>query len=212
VLRAIGQELERDLREGSATREGALRRGELLRRSEDVFSSSVQLTARSGVLAEDPARELQRLAEVYLVHREVGERERRVSGRAAIRGAMEQAFRDAGVLELMRSVRASEFAAGRDPLVIDFGYAPRNRDEFRMYHAVSVETDAGAAKELAWSYPRVRDGMLRQGKRAELSAVVNDGVDEEEFAIAAMREAEIRVVPVSGMLAEAERARRSLIG
>ena len=103
-------------------------------------------------------------------------------------------------------------AAG-DPLKLDCGY--RN-GQVRLFHAVSLESDAELAKSLAFSMRALRDGVLRVEERElELTAVIEpiSAVSDAEmygFGVGLMEEAGLRVLTVADLGRVAETARREL--
>jgi hypothetical protein len=213
VLRALGEELATDFTLGTATREGTVVRGELLRKYEDMFSNNVQLSERRGLMAESPVAELEGLARMYLEHSVPSRGRLGQSGRAAILERMRLEFEARQVWRLFKKGIAVADYAGRpglgrskDPLKIDCGYAVPGTAEFKMYHALSLSDrgDANGAKALAYSYPRLRAGMLeREQRETQLTAIVGEDVDrtgdEVQFALEALEEAEIRVEDVSAL-------------
>jgi len=138
---------------------------------EDTFSNSIQMTDARACLAENVAAEMDLLMKMYVEPLRV-KQERRRTGRAAIAGAMRTEFERAGVWGLMRKrIAASLYTSPGDPMKIDCGYRPNGI--IRMFHAVSLEGDVEAAKVLAYSAPRLREGVTRvEGARLELTAVV----------------------------------------
>jgi hypothetical protein len=190
------------------------RREWLLRLLEEGLSNTLQITPAKAVLTENPAAELGKLAQMYL---ESQARERRaVAGRRVIYRAMREAFESAGVWALGRQdIAVATYGAKGDPLRIDFGYRPNG--VIKMFHSVSLETDVDAAKVLAFSYPTLREGLLRaESAGSELTAVVEDGLRREDdaigFALATLAASEIRVAAVSEMAGIAEQARVELSG
>ena len=98
---------------------------------------------------------------------------------------MRTEFEKARVWALMRKrIAASIYTQPGDPMKIDCGYRPNNgapgepvrggvNGVVKMFHAVSLDGDVEAAKVLAYSAPRLRDGVLRvEQARLELTAVV----------------------------------------
>jgi uncharacterized protein (UPF0335 family) len=85
-----------------------------------------------------------------------------------------------------------------------------------MFHAVSLESDAEAAKGIAYSAGALREGVMRvEGVALELTAVVESlaGVADAEqygFGVKAMERADIRVLTVADLGRAAETARREL--
>jgi hypothetical protein len=127
---------------------------------------------------------------------------------------------------------------------IDCGYRPNSgvpgelvrgggNGIIKMFHAVSLEADVEAAKVLAYSAPRLRDGVARvEGASLELTAVVeplravsNDRIaparsgdedqDDEDiqryrFGVESMESADIRVLTINDLARAAETARLDL--
>ncbi len=181
---------------------------------EDTLSNSLQISASRGTLAESLPTEMELLLRMY-VEPLKGKAERRAaSGRTAIAGRMRREFERAGVWELLRKrVAAREYTRPGDPLKIDCGY--RN-GQVRLFHAVSLESDAELAKSLAFSLPTLRDGVRRVEERElELTAVVEpiSTVSDAEmygFGVGLMEEAGLRVLTVADLGRVAETARREL--
>jgi hypothetical protein len=170
--------LEREIKERML--EGASSQAWLLQRMEDSFSNSIRLTPAKAVLADSPQEEIGRLAEMYL---ERSRRGGRVSGgRMQIYRTMRGEFERQGVWALMRhNIAASEYTHRGDPLKIDAAYRPNGM--VHMYHALSLEKDANAAKALAFSYPKLREGVMRVEKaETALTAIVESELDREDEA------------------------------
>ena len=184
----------------------------LIRRLQDSFSNAIQLSPTKGVLADEPALEIEALASLYLEARQTGRRE--TSGRARILGRMRDAFEQAGVWALMRkNIAAAQYTYKGDPLKIDCGYRPNG--EIKMFHAVSLAGDVDAAKVLAFSYPQIAAGIAREEKASSsMTAVVEDELDRSDeavlFALATLQGVGITVAGVGEMGAIAERARVEL--
>jgi hypothetical protein len=181
---------------------------------EDSLSNSVQITEMRGTLAESLPAEMEQLLRMYVEPLKAPAVRRKQSGRARIAGEMRDVFERAGVWRLMRKrIAASEYTQAGDPLKLDCGY--RN-GKVRMFHAVSLDTDAEGAKGLAYSAAGLRDGVRRvEGVELELTAVVEPvrEVGDEElyrFALGAMEREAIRVLTTSDLGRAAETARREL--
>jgi hypothetical protein len=103
---------------------------------------------------------------------------------------------------------------------IDCGYRPNG--VIKMFHAVSLEADVEAAKVLAWSAPRLVEGVQRvEGAKLELTAVVeplravSDDQDDEDteryrFGVETMESQQIRVLTMNDLARAAETARIDL--
>lgn len=185
---------------------------------EDTMSNSVQIAPARACLAESVPAELDQLMRMY-VDPARQRRPAKVSGRVAIAGAMRREFERAGVWELMRRrIAASDYTRAGDPLRIDCGYRPNGT--VRMFQAVSLNGDAEAAKVLAYSAPRLRDGVARvEGAMLELTAVVEplralsggeETVERYRYGVGSMEEQQIRVLTVSDLARVAETAKREL--
>jgi len=206
------QALEADLRQ-QLTR-GALDPATLLAKLQDYCSNSIQLTAPKGCLAQDPQRELDSLARMYL-ERRLGRGSPAREGRGLILGKMKDAFQQAGVWKLMKKkIAASDYTHKGDPLKIDCGYRPNG--VVRMFHAVPLAADVDAAKVLAFTYPDIRQGIARLEKAAsELTAVVEPDLDRADeailFALATLERSQIAVATTSELPMIADRARLELL-
>ena len=184
----------------------------------DTFSNSIQMTEGRACLAESLITELELLMRLYVEPLRVAQRPRH-TGRAAIAGAMRTQFERAGVWRLMRKkIAASLYTQPGDPMRIDCGYRPNG--VVKLFHAVSLEGDAEAAKGLAYSAPRLRDGVVRvEGARLELTAVVeplravsdeDESMERYRFGVEAMESQEIRVLTINDLTRAAETARAEL--
>jgi len=201
--------LERDIRRQLATIQD---RKVLLRRLEDSFSNVVQLSPVKGCMAEDPVREMEEMASIYLEAAKVGGK-REVSGRQRIVGKMREAFEQAGVAKLVLPVPAEPYTKRGDPFQFDFGY--RVGGEIKLFHAVSLKAGVDLAVMLAARYPRIVPVMSKMvGAVASLTAVIDDDVDRGQesvqFALGMMEDERIRVAVAAEMPKIAETARREL--
>jgi hypothetical protein len=179
---------------------------------EDSFSNVIQLSPAKGCLAEDPAREIEAMASMYLEGAKVGGK-REVSGRQRILGKMRDAFAQAGVEKLLDQVPVAPYTKPGDPFKFDFGY--RVAGEIKLFHAVSLKAGVDAAVLLAARYPRIAPVMSRVAEAAPvLTAVVDDdldrGQDSVQFALSMMEDEKIRIAAAAEMPMIAEVARREL--
>lgn len=218
---AVLEELENDLRE--QLRAGPLSAGSLVAKLQDYCSNALQLTPLTACLAEDPAREIETLARLYLERPVWHGSPTRVSARQAIVARMKNAFEQAGVWgRMLKKIAAADYTFAGDPLKIDCGYtavghrpSALGADGVRLFHAVSLATDADTAKVLAFSFPQLREGIeKKERRRAELTAITEDGLDLNDpaiaFALATLQRSEIAVATVAGLPDIAERARLDL--
>ena len=185
---------------------------------EDTLSNSVQLSAAKACLAESVAAEMELLMRMYVEPMKV-KRESVRTGRALIAGVMRREFERAGVWELMRKrISAAMYTEAGDPLKIDCGYRPNG--VIRMFQAVSLEGDLEAAKVLAFSAARLREGVRRvEGATLDLAAVVEplrEFAEEDEagqryrFGVGALEREQIRVLTVNDLGRVAETAKVEL--
>jgi hypothetical protein len=197
VLHSVEQELQRD-------------REFILKKIYDSFSNVLQISSTKACLTEDPVREMETLARMYLEGPKRQRHLRESSARAKIVGRMRDEFTRAGVWELMwKRVPASEYTRKGDPLKIDCGYKPNG--VVRLFHGVSLESDSDVAKVLAFSCPQLREGIARSLEAdAKLTAIVDsvDGLDDEgKFAKEVLTKAEIGIALTSELPRIAEQAR-----
>ena len=107
------------------------------------------------------------------------------TGRAAIAAAMRTEFERTGVWALMRKkIAASIYTQPGDPHE-DRLRLPTPKVSIKMFHAVSLAADVEAAKVLAFSAPRLHEGVQRvENATLELTAVVEPlqhGLDPERI-------------------------------
>jgi len=188
-------------------------RERLLRVMNESFSSLIQVSAPSACETESPAHEIGQLAQMYVetAHAVHG---RQVSGRQRIYSQMREAFEGAGVWSLMRRrIPVADYTHKGDPLKLDCGYRPNG--VVRFFHAVSLSNDMDTAKILAFSFPQIARGFAeREQMKAELTAVVEDGLDRGDdatsFALAMLERSRINVARQSELPRLADRARQEL--
>ena len=198
---------------------------------EDSLSNSIQISDPRACLAESMPAELDLLMQMYVEPMKV-KRETRRTGRAALAAAMRTQFERAGVWTLMRKrIAAAAYTMPGDPMKLDCGYRPQSmtgddgRGVIRIFHAVSLEADTEAAKVLAWSAPRLREGIRRlESAELDLAAVVEplravagepqepmtEAAEQYRFGVAAMEAQQIRVLTVADLARAAETARHEL--
>lgn len=184
----------------------------MLRRIQDSFSNALQSSELQACLAESPAAEADALARLYL-ERPRRRQPRELSARQAIYQRMRQEFESAGVWPLMEErIPAARYTHSGDPLKIDCGYSPNGT--VKLFHAIAL-ADVNAAKVLAFSFPRLAEGIRSAvGKQAQLTAVVEDDLPPDNESVGFARETlehqAIRVARVSTMPAVAAAAAREL--
>jgi hypothetical protein len=177
--------MESDLREKLHDMNGD--RDFILRRIEDSFSNILQTSDFQACLAESPAAEADELARLYL-ERPKRRQVRELSGRHAIFQRMRQEFETVGVWPLMwKEVPVSRYTSSGDPLKIDCGYSADGT--VKLFHAVSLQSNVDAAKILAFSFPRLAEGIRKtERKETQLTAVVEDNLPGDDDAVNFARE------------------------
>jgi hypothetical protein len=234
LLEALEAEIAARLAHEAASREPAAK--PVVALLEDSLSNSIQITEARACLAASVAAELDLLMTMYVDPLKAAPARRR-TGRAAIAAAMRTEFERAGVWALMRKrIAASIYTQTGDPLKIDCGYRPNG--VIKMFHAVSLSADAEAAKVLAYSAPRLHEGVQRiENAALSLTAVIeplraltsqeesppqsqshshshSDAEAETEaryrFAVATMEGQQIRVLTLADLARAAETARSDL--
>jgi hypothetical protein len=185
----------------------------LLKRLQDSFSASVQISPVAGCQTAEPTLELSVLSKIYLDSRDSNHKTV-ASGRQGIVGRMRNSFEQEGVLHLMvQGFAVEKYTRPGDPLKIDFGYTAGER--FNMLHAVSLKASVEHAVTLAYRFPKIREGVLKsEFATARLTAVVDDGLDlgqqEVAFALGVLEENRVQIATVSEMPRIAEIARMEL--
>jgi len=127
---------------------------------------------------------------------------------------------------MRKRIAASMYTLPGDSMKIDCGYRPNG--VVKMFHAVSLDGDVEAAKVLAYTAPRLRDGVVRvEGARLELTAVVEplravsdedeekhefeeESVERYRFGVETMESQEIRVLTTNDLARAAQTARIDL--
>lgn len=208
MLQALEQDLRNQLREMNGDHDL------LLRRIQDSFSNAIQPSEFQACLASSAVAEADELARLYLERPRRRQQAREPSGRVAIVARMRSEFEAAGVWPLMQEkILVSRYTRSGDPLKIDCGYSPNGT--VKLFHAVTLSSDANAAKVLAFSFPQLAQGIRKaEGKQAQLTAVVEDNLPTDDESVAFARDTleqnSIRIAPVSMMPQIARDAARDL--
>jgi hypothetical protein len=207
LLENLQVELRAQLREEREPREL------LLRRIQDSFSNSLQSTGAIACLADSPAAEADALARIYLEHPPRSQT-RDKSARQVLFQTMRDEFDRAGVWGLMnKSISVARYTRSGDPLKIDCGYSAGGK--VKMFHALTLESDVNSAKVLAFSYPRLAEGIYKaEGAEATLTAIVEDDPERNSetagFARETLEQHRIAVASLSQMPAIALAAAHEL--
>lgn len=207
ILEALESDIRHQLQSSSESRK------QIVYRLQDTLSNALQLTDPSAVLSQSPKHDLERLAKTYL-ERAKPQREARLGPRQRIVNEMRNAFEAAGVWNrLNKKIKASKYTQLGDPLKIDCGYRPNG--VIRLFHAVSLETEADSAKILAFTFPSLSEGIARvENAKTDFTAIVEEDLNREDdailFAIQTLEQTSIRVAPVSQLPIFAKRARQEM--
>jgi len=177
------------------------------------FGMMLDVAPTKAVMTDDPVKEMEILASMYLVPMDRGDRPHLRTGRAAIIQTMKEAFQGARVLELMQTnMDVVKYTGLGDPFRIDFGY--RVGTAVKMFHAVSLAANLDQALALAYRYSRIEAGMRQEQMQASLTAVVDQemSVREEKtrFAVSKLEENSVRVRTVAEMAPIAAEVRMEL--
>jgi len=205
------QALERDVRRQIVDTHD---REMLVRKLQDSFSNTIQVTAMKACEAEEPGAEIESLARLYFEGLK-STRPRKPSPREQILNAMQEEFLRAGVWKhLIHGIATSKYTRPDDGFRFDFGY--RVGDTIKLFHAASLKRSADTAVALASRYPRFARGMLEeQQTNSLLTAVIDDDLDgsneEIHIALGVLQQAQIRIAAVKKMPALAEVARQELL-
>jgi hypothetical protein len=221
LLEGFEAEIAARLAAEQALGAGALAQRSVLSGLFDTLSNSIQITEPRACLAETRALEHEQLMRLYVEPLRLTT-ERRRPARAQIAASMRREFEQAGVWAMMRKrISTSRYTRPGDPMKIDCGYRPNG--VIRMFHAVSLANDVEAAKGLAYTAPRLREGVSRVEEVAlELTAVVEplrevsaEGFEDEateryRFGVETMELEDIRVITVNDLARAAAKARVEL--
>jgi hypothetical protein len=227
---AMLERLESELRQRLAsTDEGAK---PFLVQMLDSWSNTLQISDAKGCLAENLATAMDTQMK-YFVERRKRELTPvlRGSRRELIRRNMQREFERVGVWDLLRKrIQVATYTQPGDPLRIDCGYRPNG--VIRMFHAVSLHSDADLVKVLAFSAAGLREGIRREenadlqltaiieplgawrGKAAEKDSVEidDDQSAQYRFAVDTMEREKIRVLTTERLPAIADTALVELRG
>jgi hypothetical protein len=221
VIQSIGNEIRVRLKEPGS-------RADLMYRIQDLSSNVVQISARKGCLADDPAEELGVLAKMYLEPPSLRAGKRVPSARQRIVSAIRSSFEKEGIWGLIqKDIAVERYTYPGDPLKIDCLYetksvAMSSAAVIKMFQAVALSASVDTAKTLAYSYPLLDSGIKSQiwqndNRKAEtvMTAIVENNLDMTDpailFALGAMERANIATVAVSELPEIAQTARRELV-
>jgi hypothetical protein len=215
LLESLEEEMRARLEEG---KEHALEKP-MWDMLEDSFSNSLQLTEAKGCLAVSVRAEVDELLRMY-VEKPKRAQARGMTGRANLVRKMRNEFEQAGVWRLMsKRIPASQYTQPGDPLRLDCGYS--SNGTVRMFHAVSLESDADAAKVIAFSMPALVEGVRGVTSRElQMNAVIeplreledqgDDAIAQYRYGVGVMEHAGLRVMTALDVERAAQTARMEL--
>jgi hypothetical protein len=207
LLEAMRNELRDNLQSVSPDREA------VLKRIEDSFSNALQISEIKACLADSPAHEADFLAQLYLESRS-RQPSREASARQRVYRRMRSEFERAGAWQAMnKNIVVSGYTSSGDPLKIDCGYGVKST--VKMFHATALKNDVNTAKVLAFTFPRMAEGIMRaEGRQAELTAIVEDDLNRTDdaigFAFEIMEQQSIHIATLKDMTAIAARAAKEI--
>ena len=203
LFRSLQESFEEQIQDNVDNLEGYL---ESLRSS---LSNLIQISEPESLMAEEPSLEIGKIFDRYVGGPPTDEVQENT--RLRIRGLMQAAFVEAGILErLERRIPAARYTFPGDPLRFDFGYRPDG--EMKLLHALSLQRDTELAKALAYTM-----GQVRRREPATLTAVVGSEPVEERGVVARaaaqiLEGSDILIEPVSNISGVAASIRRELGG
>jgi hypothetical protein len=193
-------------------------RADLLRMLESEFGAVFDVGPVKALVAEDPAAEMVVLERDYLAPGRAGmpaPHERGRMGRMGIVSRMQDAFAEAGVLEMLqRDLNMKEFTGENDPFRVDFGF--RLAKSLKMFQGLALNLSREPAVTLAYRYGRIQSGMRSRDEEALMTAIVSEEAlrarGEVASGIAMLRANEVEVRSVGEMGEIAERVRGEVRG
>ncbi|HEX3319931.1 MAG TPA: DUF3037 domain-containing protein [Terriglobales bacterium] len=204
ALEMLGRHLEQELVAVSGLKE-------FQRVFEYYVTSGLELSSPIAVETDDPVKELDVIARLYLEAPRV-KGPPRATGRNMIVASVTSAFEEKGVLKLLQhNIQVAPYTLPNDRYTIDYLYQWRRT--VKMFQAVSVARDETQAVALAIRQADMKAGLGRENKELLLTAVIEDNMDHvinDAYALHALERAEIHVVRVSEMPSLAEIARVEL--
>ena len=206
VMQAIERHIRKQFQEVGT-------RSIFLKKMEDSFSNLIQLSPKSMVLMEEPAKEIEALASFYF--KTVHQPSRSVpSGRSRIWQQMRTAFEQHRVLpSLLTDIPMEKYTESGDPLKLDFAYAVN--ENLKVFQAVSLKGNLGAANYFGSRARGIVEDLAKKTRTIPLlTAVVDDDWDREnsdvKYAVDTMSKSQIAIAILSDMPKIAELARIEL--
>jgi hypothetical protein len=181
---------------------------------EEWHSNTVQVSSRRLSEAEDPVREIERLASTHLSEpKAASSSKKKISDKKKIYDQMAAEFERAGVLtSLIRGIAVKDFTGSDHAFKFDFGYVFGNK--LQMFHAVPLQSGVSEAIRVASRYKQVSPLMVKQKWNPLLTAVVEEDLDRQEerisYTLSAMERDGIRIATVGEMPNIAATAKQNL--
>ena len=207
LLEGIENELRETLRDPGPERQS------IVSRIQESFSNTLQVSDLTACLVESPTAEADELARLYL-ERPHRPQQREMSTRQMIVQRMREEFERTGAWALMsKNIPVFKYTRSGDPLKIDCGYSAGGA--VKMFHSLALETDINSAKVLAFSFPKLTEGIRRDlDAGAQLTAIIEDNLDSNDesvgFALETLQQQAIIIAPLKQMPEIAVTAAREL--
>jgi hypothetical protein len=208
----------------------------MVRVMEDSFSNMLQVSEAKAFAAADPRAAMNDLVRTYCEvpapKSATGVSTRKQTGRRYILTRMTRSFENGGLLgslpdglrdrpatRMTRNFEAARYTADGDKLKLDFTYSfaamPGSSSVRRFFHAVSLKSDPEKAKMLAYSWPRLKDGLARVDQsEGRLTTVIEDDLrlsdKAVEFAMGIMKDNGIDVRHLAALPVLVGEARQDL--
>lgn len=171
---------------------------EWIAKLDSIFGTTIQVSSRKGLSADDLNNELDRLYQAHVaLPRSRAASAEPASTRSTIRRQADEVFRTVGLnSKLSHSVRVDEFTYPGDPFRLDFGY--RRNGTRGFVQSLALSRDPSQAKVLAYTAESIREKI----EHTEFVAVteIDPQVRENsrhKFIAGLLEENEISLVPLS---------------
>jgi len=180
------------------------------------YSNLIQLSPARTCLTADLSAQLQDLFDRHVGAPLTGPAKQ--DTRMRIKHRMTEALRRCDVFEhnlFRKRIPASPWTAAGDPFVFDFGYKPHERagkpnGHVKLIHTLSLQRDAGLAKELMWTFDRV---LMKEPSHLTIGHEDNPDPNDPivHFSQNILQHERTHLVPVSRFAEYAQSVRAELL-
>jgi hypothetical protein len=171
---------------------------EWIAKLESVFGTTIQISGRTGLDADDMPGEIERLYQVHVAPpRSRAAAAGAPNTRSGIRAQATEVFRTVGLYpKLEKSVRVDDFTYPGDPFRLDFGY--RRNGTRGFVQSLALSRDPSQAKVLAYTAESIREKI----EHTEFVAITEtephiDANTRHKFIEGFLGERQIPLVPLS---------------